>query len=84
MAEALGDLFADGGYARFDFTEGEGQHKRGLSTGGIDCVDLLMLRPTLANRATLAALGAFDGAMAFAKQAAAHPALARLAKRVRR
>lgn len=84
MATALGDLFAEGRFARFDFTEGEGQHKRGLASGGVDCVDLLLLRPTPANRMTLAALAAFDGAMALIKRAAAHPALARLAKRVRR
>jgi hypothetical protein len=31
---------------RFDFTEGEGQHKRQFATGGVACVDLLLLRPT--------------------------------------
>ena len=61
------DLFAEGRFARFDFTEGEGQHKRTLSTGGVACVDLLLLRPTLANRAAIAALAAFDGGVALAK-----------------
>ena len=83
-AEALRDLFAEGAFARFDFTEGEGQHKRALATGGTECVDLLLLRPSLANRVLLAALGGFDGGVALAKRAAAHPVLARLAKRVRR
>ncbi len=83
QAAAMRQLFADR-FARFDFTEGEGQHKRLFSTGGIACVDLLLLRPTLANRATLAALTAFDGAMARAKQATRHPALAALARKVRR
>jgi CelD/BcsL family acetyltransferase involved in cellulose biosynthesis len=83
QAAAMRDLFGDR-FARFDFTEGAGQHKRLFSTGGVDCVDLLLLRPTLANRATLAALSAFDGAMARAKRATRHPALAALAKRVRR
>ncbi len=81
--EAMRQLFADR-FARFDFTEGEGQHKRQFATTGTACVDLLLLRPTLANRAVMAALGAFDGAMARAKRAAAHPVLQRLAKRVRR
>ena len=81
--EAMRQLFADR-FARFDFTEGEGQHKRQFATTGTACVDLLLLRPTLANRAIMAALGAFDGAMAQAKRAAAHPMLQRLAKRVRR
>lgn len=84
QAEALRDLFAEGRFARFDFTEGEGQHKRGLASGGVECVDLLLLRPTLANRATLAALAAFDAGVALAKRAAAHPVLAKVAKRVRR
>lgn len=82
-AAAMRALFADR-FARFDFTEGEGQHKRQFATGGVACVDLLMLRPTLVNRATLAALAAFDGVMARAKRAARHPRVAALAKRVRR
>ena len=84
QAEALRDLFAEARFARFDFTEGEGQHKRALATGATACVDLLLLRPTLTNRAALAALTAFDGGVAVAKRAAAHPSLARLARRVRR
>lgn len=83
QAYAFEDLFGDR-FARFDFTEGEGQHKRQFATGGIACVDLLLLRPTLANRMTLSALAAFDGAMARAKRATRHPRLAALAKLVRR
>jgi CelD/BcsL family acetyltransferase involved in cellulose biosynthesis len=82
-AAAMRDLFEDR-FARFDFTEGEGQHKRQFATDGVACVDLLLLRPTLANRATLAALAGFDGMMARAKRAAGHPRVAALAKRVRR
>ncbi len=81
--EAMRTMFGDR-FARFDFTEGEGQHKRQFATAGTACVDLLLLRPTLANHALIAALGAFDGAMARAKRAAAHAALRRLAKLVRR
>jgi hypothetical protein len=84
QVEALRDLFADGRFARFDFTEGEGQHKRQFSTGGTACVDVLLLRPTLANRATMAALQTFDRAMASAKRIATHPMLARRAKKIRR
>lgn len=83
QAHAIEDLFADR-FARFDFTEGEGQHKRLFATGSIACVDLLLLRPTLPNRATLVALVAFDGAVARAKQATRHPRLAALTKLVRR
>jgi hypothetical protein len=83
MEAALTDLFADR-FARFDFTEGEGQHKRTLATGGVACRDLVLLRPTLANRAAVGAVGGFDAAMRVAKRIAQRPALASLAKRVRR
>ena len=84
LGEALRDLLAEGRFKLFDFTEGEGQHKRTLATGGTACVDLLLLRRTLANRVALAALRGFDGAAATAKRVAAHPVLARVAKKVRR
>jgi hypothetical protein len=83
MEAALVDLFADR-FARFDFTEGEGQHKRTLASAGIACRDLVLLRPTLANRAAVGAVGGFDAAMRVAKRMAERPALAALAKRVRR
>ncbi|HXH16723.1 MAG TPA: GNAT family N-acetyltransferase [Sphingomonas sp.] len=84
QVEALRELFAEGRFARFDFTEGEGQHKRQFSTAGASCVDLLLLRPTLANRAIVAALQTFDAAMASAKRAATHPLLRRFARMIRR
>lgn len=84
QVEAMRDLFAERRFARFDFTEGEGQHKRQFSTAGTACVDVLLLRPTLANRATVAALRGFDSAIASAKRAATHPALAKLAQNIRR
>ena len=83
MEAALSDLFDDR-FARFDFTEGEGQHKRGLASAGVACRDLLLLRPTLANRGAVALVGGFDAAMRVAKRAAATPALQGVAKRVRR
>ena len=83
-AAAFEDLFAEGRFRLFDFSEGEGQHKRQFATGGVPCVDLLLLRPTLANRALVAALGSFDRAVAVAKRMATGPALAGLARRVRR
>ena len=83
MGEALGDLFADR-FRWFDFTEGEGQHKRGLASGGVACHDVLLLRPTLPNRATVAAVGGFDAAMAVAKRWSETPALKGIAQRVRR
>jgi hypothetical protein len=84
QVEALRDLFAEGTHARYDFTEGEGQHKRTLSTGGVACVDLLLLRPTLANRAAVSALRGFDAAVARAKRLVALAGLERWARKVRR
>ena len=84
QVEAISDLFAERRFARFDFTEGEGQHKRQLASGGVACVDVLLLRRTLANRLAVTALGSFDAGMAWAKRAAAHPRLAGLARKVRR
>lgn len=82
--EAMRDLFDEGCHRRFDFTEGEGQHKRQFATGGVACADLLLLRPTLANRAVVAALGGFDRAMAQAKQLVAQRGLQRFARHLRR
>lgn len=82
--EAMRDLFAEGCHRRFDFTEGEGQHKRQFATGGVACVDVLLLRPTIANRATLLALAGFDGAMALGKRLVERFGLQALARRIRR
>jgi len=83
QVEAMRQLFDDR-FAWFDFTEGEGQHKRQFATAGTSCVDLLLLRPTLANRATVAALGAFDRAAGCAKRTLSHPRLTRTMRGIRR
>jgi len=82
--EAMQDLFAEARFAAFDFTEGEGQHKRQFATGGVACVDLLLLRPTLANRATMAALGGFNASVSLAKRTVNGAGFSRFAKRLRR
>lgn len=82
--EAMRDLFAEGCHRRFDFTEGEGQHKRQFATGGVACVDVLLLRSTIANRATVLALAGFDGAMALGKRLVERFGLQALARRIRR
>jgi hypothetical protein len=82
--EAMRDLFEEGTFARFDFTEGEGQHKRQLATGGVECLDLLLLRPSLTNRITMASLGGFNRAVAAAKRAVNGAGLGKFAKRLRR
>ena len=65
---AIGDCFAARLYDRFDFTEGDGVHKRQLASAGVACVDLLLLRATPANRAVIAALDGFAGAAGAAKR----------------
>jgi len=80
QADALADLFADR-FARFDFLEGEGQHKRQFASGGVACADWLLLRPTLANRAALGLLAGWDRAVAAAKRSAL---LSRVGDRMRR
>ncbi|MCP3730092.1 GNAT family N-acetyltransferase [Sphingomonas sp. MG17] len=82
--EAFRDLFEEGRFARFDFTEGEGQHKRQYSTGGVPCLDLLLLRPTVANRVTTAALGGFNRAVAGGKALVEAAGAAKLARKLRR
>lgn len=82
--EAMRDLFDEQRYARFDFTEGEGQHKRQLATGGVACVDLLLLRPSLTNRLTTVALGGFNNGVALAKRTVNGAGLGKFAKRIRR
>lgn len=84
LMEAMRDLHAEGTLRRFDFTEGDGQHKRSFATGAVPCLDMLLLRETLDNRATLAALGGFDRGVALGKRAVAKVGLEKLAKRVRR
>lgn len=66
--EAMRELMAERKFRLFDFTEGEGQHKRLFATGGVDCVDLLLVRKTPRLLATGFALTAFDGAVALAKR----------------
>ncbi|WP_431469746.1 GNAT family N-acetyltransferase [Sphingosinithalassobacter sp. LHW66-3] len=82
--EGFRDLFGEERYDRFDFTEGEGQHKRQMATGGVACVDLLLLRPSLANRATMAALGGFNRSVAALKRVVNRTPLKGVAKKVRR
>ncbi|MGV3455505.1 GNAT family N-acetyltransferase [Sphingomonas sp.] len=82
--EAFRDLFDEGKFARFDFTEGDGQHKRQYSTGGVPCVDLLLLRPSLTNRVTTAALGGFNKTVAGGKALVDAVGLEKLSKKLRR
>src|SRR5512138_233205 len=47
---ALEALFAEGTHGVFDFTEGEGEHKRLFATHACLCGNAYYLRPTLKNR----------------------------------
>ena len=67
QTEAMRQLMDEGGFRLFDFTEGDGEHKRRFATGGVDSVDLLLLRPTAGNLLAAHALGGFDRAVEAAK-----------------
>jgi hypothetical protein len=82
--EAMRDLFQERRFIRYDFIEGECSHKRQLATGGIPCIDMLLLRASLANRLTTVALGGFDRAAVIARQANDALGLNRLAEKLRR
>jgi CelD/BcsL family acetyltransferase involved in cellulose biosynthesis len=68
--EVMRQLMAERRFGWFDFTEGDGQHKRLWATGSLDCADLLLLKPTPANLFAGHALNGFDGAVALARRAA--------------
>lgn len=65
--EALERLFAEGRYRWFDFTEGDGAHKALFGTHSAACSSLILLEPTLANRALLRARAGFDAGISGAK-----------------
>jgi CelD/BcsL family acetyltransferase involved in cellulose biosynthesis len=81
---AMRELMEEGRFRLFDFTEGEGQHKRFFSTGEIECMDLLLLKPTVANLLTGWSLSAFDGGIEAAKAVLRRLKLESLARRFRR
>lgn len=68
--EAMRLLMEEARFRWFDFTEGDGQHKRAFATGSIPSVDLLLLRPTFGNVAAASALASFDRLVSFAKRIA--------------
>ena len=84
QCEAMRQLMEEGRFRLFDFTEGEGQHKRLFSTGEVECVDLLLLKPTAANLFAGWSLAAFDGAVALAKRLVLRLRLEGLARGIRR
>lgn len=73
--EAMRALMAEERFAWFDFTQGEGQHKKRFATGGVPCVDLLLMRASLSNMACVGALQGFDNLVALGKRLSEQPLL---------
>ena len=78
--EAMRQLMGEGRFSLFDFTEGEGQHKRLFGTGSVECVDLLLVRRTVGNLVAGYLLNGFDGAVALAKRLLASFGVEKLAR----
>jgi len=82
--DVLERLFAEARYRYFDFTEGEGAHKKMFGTASVDACTFFLLRPNATNRLLLGGLNAFDGGIAMAKQLASRSgALARVRQMLR-
>jgi CelD/BcsL family acetyltransferase involved in cellulose biosynthesis len=82
--EAMRQLMEERRFRLFDFTEGDGQHKRLFATDAIECVDLLLVRPTARNLLAAHALAGFDRGVALAKTGVAAVGLARIGRGLRR
>lgn len=78
--EAMRALFAEGRFDAFDFTEGDGAHKAQFGRASIECVDMLVLRPTMRNRAALMLLRAVDGTAHYGKALLARTRMAATAR----
>ena len=61
--DAMRALFAEGRFRAFDFTEGDGAHKAQFGRASVACADVLVLRPTLRNRAALGMMTGIDRAV---------------------
>ena len=60
--EAMRALYGAKRFRAFDFTEGDGAHKAQFGRATVACADVLVLRPTLRNRAVLAMMQGIEGA----------------------
>ncbi|MEM8826615.1 MAG: GNAT family N-acetyltransferase, partial [Pseudomonadota bacterium] len=52
--DAMERLFAEARYRIFDFTPGDGQHKRQFATNAVRCADVVVLPATVPNRLLIA------------------------------
>ncbi len=68
QVEVMRQLFEQDRFRWLDFTEGDGQQKRQFSTAGVDCVDLLLLKPSPGNLAIAGMLRGFDDLVALVKR----------------
>lgn len=68
--DALEELFAEGRFRYFDFTEGEGSHKKMFGTDNIPSCSFFLLKPDIGNRLLMGGVNAFDGAVAGVKKLA--------------
>lgn len=66
--EAMRHLYAEGRFRAFDFTEGDGAHKAQFARASVACADVLLLRPSLRNRAALGTMSMIDRFAAAAKR----------------
>jgi len=82
--EAMRMLMEERSFRWFDFTEGDGQHKRQFASGSVPSVDLLLLRGTFANLAAVRTLDAFDGTIALAKRVVGRLGMGGVVRAVRR
>ena len=82
--EALRDLFGERAPKRFDFATGNTTDALALASAGVPCLDLLLLRPSLANRAATVAQGTLDRAAALSRRSVERLGLERLTNRFRR
>ncbi|MDB5668756.1 MAG: family N-acetyltransferase [Alphaproteobacteria bacterium] len=82
--EAMRMLLEEGSFSYFDFTEGDGQHKRQFATASLPSHDMVLIRDTFGNRMAIRSLSAFDSTVAFAKRAADRLGLGGVARAVRR
>lgn len=65
--DALEQLFSEQCFRWFDFTEGEGAHKALFGTHDAACASVMLLRPSLTNRALLGARAGFDALVSESK-----------------
>ncbi len=64
---ALESLFGEQRYRLFDFTEGESEHKRFYSTGGLDCGNVFFLRRTAFHEGLIWAHRSFNSSVEFVR-----------------